>query len=300
MMNNNELIRQGKGLFLKTMGKKKIYDFSENSNILGHSYKKMTTQVKNYISSSWNISQFTIYHRRIKKLFETLFSDRYQLFTTFSLEEFTARLICHVNSSDSTIRPEGKRYQLWFQNKFNTSVPIDKKNDIIIYDMAENYLLNNKMINPVNKKNKLSVLNYYWYPEIILPAFEADIIILPQIFCGNFHYVNILINKSMTDDFSCCVNPLEAVPSLYIASSLQQYYQIKKAKSALPVITHKNIIQKKRLFTFKNPEQKSREDLINHFKEKNVLFNISPPFYQYLPIILENQEIKKIERILND
>ena len=193
-MDNKYPFKKGKGIFVYDIHSNRYYDFENNLNILGHSNKKLTATVKNHISSSWNLFGDTIYHRKIKQLHNRNFPN-YYLTNTFSLIEFFNNLLNFANSKSFKIVSTGDRFNLWIQEYCNYK-NIGTKNSakIIIHDMAEKFLKTGEDYANLLKnirKEKITILNYYWFPYLEIDTCNADIIILPQIYNGNFKYLNI-------------------------------------------------------------------------------------------------------------
>ncbi len=303
-MNKKYSIKKGKGAFLYDIKGGRFYDFQKNSNILGHSYKKLTTIVKNNISSKWNISEDTVSHKRMRKLFEDLFTSNYYLTSVSSLSEFIFRLNNYALYNSFNLNISGERFNLWFSENCNliSNDKKDSKKNIIIYDMAEFFLQSegnfNEFIKIVKKikKEEITILNYFWYPYLNIDTCNADIVILPEIYSGNFNYINVLINKKSIDKYKQLTTQLENIPALYLASSLKMFYLIKNIDTSISVnLNRDNIIQAGRLFSYKELNAYNKE--IDKYADKNIVLSKKPPFYNYLPLILEEYQIKYLTKI---
>ena len=303
-MSKKYSIKKAKGTFIYDIHGGRFYDLQKNSNILGHSYKKLTTIVKNNISSKWNISDGTFYHIRMKKLFEKLFSSNYFLRTSSSLIEFILRLNNYCVDNLYNINFFGERFNLWIKEK-NNIFNIERKKtqkDIIIYDMAEIFLRAKGDIQKFNdfikklKKEEITVFNYFWYPYLDLNINNADIIILPEIYSGNFCYLNVLINKKISkyNQFS---NELESIPSLYISSSLKMFYLIKRIEKEKEIkLKWNNFIQAGRLFSYNDIY--NNDKIVDKYFKNNIILSKKPPFYNYLPLNLEDYQIKYLNKVV--
>lgn len=297
-------IKKGKDIFLYDIKSNRYYDLQRNSNIIGHSNKKLTTIVKNNISSRWNITGDTIYHRRLRSLFNRIFSANYFLTSSFCLIEIILRLHNYSINNSYNLYINGDRFNLWFNEKFNnikTKIKNEFKN-IIIYDMAEIFLSSNGDFNRFEedvgklKKGDITVYNYYWYPYPDIITNSADLIILPEIYSGNFNYLNILINKSIINEQKLFSNELEDIPSLYISSSLKMYHIIKGfQKNNYINLKWDNIIQAGRIFTSDNLNE--YKNITERYLEKNIILSKDPPYYNYLPIDLEEYQIKYLRAV---
>ncbi|OHD19748.1 MAG: hypothetical protein A2086_11420 [Spirochaetes bacterium GWD1_27_9] len=294
--------RKAKDSFLYNIKSEKYYDFRHNTNIIGHSHKKLTNLVKDSISSAWNLQIDSIYHRRFMKFMETNFSDKYHIKFSFSLQEFFLKLFNKFNNSKIDII--GERFKKYISYN-EISINNDNNNDynIKIYDFAEIYLNFGGNKEKINKyvegidKNNLAVFNYFWYPSFEININKADIVILPEIYCGNFKYVIILISKELNEFANFC-EEIHSVPSLYLSSSLKNYYVAKSLEENNIKIENNDFIFADRIFSYKNISQ--IDNLYNKFLEKNILLNNIPPFYSYLPINLEEYQRKYVLRAFND
>ncbi len=291
-----DIIKKGKGVFLHSILNNRYYDLKNNSNILGHSYKKLTTEVKNYISNSWNLNSNTIHHKRLLGFIQKNFGENYSLKSNFSLLEFFSRFMLYLMNKSLNIEVIGKRFNLWFENYFVYKNNMMKKNKIQIIDMAEFFLNSQGKDNKIKKKNnELLILNYYWYPEIDVNTMNADLIILPEIYNGNFNYVLLLINKEsliMKDSLSYS-QEIFSIPSLYVASSLKMFHLIKKfSETKIFKINWEGFVQYDRLFSCINFDLNNIKKNSDTFYSKKILLNDNPPFYNYLPLNLEDYQIK--------
>jgi hypothetical protein len=298
------ILRKAKGAYVKDIKHNLFYEFDKNINILGHSHKKLTTIAKNNISSSWNLTGNTIYHARIRKLFSRLFPGQYNIYSSFSLEEIFLKLYIYSEKNSCSLELFYDNFCSWLTKKCG----LDLKNKssgkkIIVYDMAQIFLDAKGDMENFNqavsglKKGNITVFNYFWFPYPEISSDNADMIILPEIFSGNFKYVNMLIDKKLEKDLNL-FHAIEEVPSLYISSSLKAYYIIKSITEGLTArLDWKNFIQAKRLFVYEHPEEPSYREVMEKFKGEKIFLNQDPPYYNYLPINLLEHQKKKLSRI---
>jgi len=297
---NKNLFKKAKGPFLISSADEKFYNLSTNSNILGYSYKKLTSIVKNNISTSWNINAETIYHARLKKLFEKIFTKDYYAVCCPSLEDFFYRSAAFHSENFINFKISGTSFQKWFDSNVFIKNNSNADQLIDLIDMTELYLQyngNNSGIEiAVNKINngKYKILNYFWYPVTDIKLYNSDIIILPEIYSGNFNFIFILIKKDsvLYKNLNTYLSDINTLSSLYISSSLTNYYLIKKNENKkILKLNWNGIKQVNRLFT--------AEDLSDYkkYKKKYILLNENPPYYNYLPIILEEYQYKYLKRI---
>lgn len=279
------VIKKAKAVYIFYLNdKNKYFDLTSNSNILGHSFKRVTTHVKNDISNRWRIKGESIYHKRMAKLFFNLYGSQYKWMIDFSFKDIFFRLGNYFN-----IKIEGNNLLRWFNDNLNLPEKKGQK-DLIIFDMAYYYLYDYK----IEKSKELSILNYYHYPYLEIETLDSDLIILPEIFSGNFSYVNILVKRG--SEFENIFDRPEEIESLIISSSLKNYYLIKKYSTTniIENILNKDMFfQRGRIFVLKNFNDKN----IEYLKSKRIIINKNPPFYNYIPIILEEHEIKYLKSI---
>ncbi|HPO49543.1 MAG TPA: hypothetical protein PLO89_04380 [Spirochaetota bacterium] len=289
-------IKKAKNNYVYDIKGGKSLDFSRNTNISGYSNKKITTPVKNALSSSWNVTGNTLYHKRFKNLIKSRFGSDYILLSSQSRNEFFI-LLSHFYK-DLAISFVGKRIKAYFENK---KLPLnfskESKKNIFVYDMAEFYLENAKID---IDRDSLNVVDYFFYPEFNIETYGADIIILPEIYSGNFNYINILVKKNLTgaNYFS---NPFENIPALYVVSSLKSYFIAMNIFNnnafKLPVIKNDFFLQRGRIFSPKSVDNYS--EAMKNIKSDDIILNEEPPFYNYFSLTLEDYQIKKIGKIFN-
>ncbi len=305
-------IRKAKNSYLYDIKQSKYFDFRFNSNIIGYSNKKLTTTVKNSISSSWDIKLDSTYHRRFKTFIRKRFGDRFVLRCANSLVEFFLLLINHYKGYLFNIFDD--QFDSYIKN-YNISLDrenLDSENGknslkgISIYDIAHYYLHDKDIKNSIDndatkfKDKNIKIFNYYHYPKSEMGRDLADIVILPEIYSGNFNYVNILVDKDL-EGYQLFTNPIESLPSLYLQSSIKNIFVIEKLlksnRFTFPELNEEIFIHKERLFTFRDSsdiDAKSQK-LVN----KNIILNTKVPYYNYFPITLLDYQIKQLRRIFN-
>jgi hypothetical protein len=294
-------IKKAKNAYVYDSHSVKYFDFRDNSNIIGFSHKSLTTIVKNKLSNSWNITLKTIHHQRMTNLYKNMIGTDYILSASNSLEEFIARLM--LNSRDSySIEITGKNFDSWlrFKNIFPVSSTVKKK--ISLFDVNELFLESggntDTFKNKINslKTGNILILNYYWFPLTEVAAGSADIIILPKIFCGNFNYAGILMKKGL-QEFTGLTQSICDIPSLYISSSLKNYYLIREMQEKYDgfKLNWEGFIQAQRLFI--PADTGHAKKLSEILSGEKIIINENPPYYDYLPIILEDYQKKFLEKI---
>lgn len=288
--------KKGKGPFLYTTESQKYYDLRQNSNILGHSLKSITTEVKNFLSSCWNLHGIeTTAHYRLEKELNRIFPDNYSIRASSSIEEFLARLFLNFSGEKQII---GEGFKDWLKERripYNSA--IKGKRTLSIHDMAD-YYLSGRTSPPVNSEFSLNLLNYYWYPEQAIEFDNsADAVILPEIYCGNFKFIIILVKKDCKELLEASDN-LESIQSLQVNSALKQYYTIKKAKKGVyPEEVREELEIKGRIITFKGPVDRTKADEITaRYAKRGLLLNSEAPYYSYLPQNLTENQYNFIKR----
>lgn len=301
MSNDYGIIKKAKGAYLHFLNDEKYLDLRFNSNIIGYSDKRLTTAVKNSISSNWNIKGNTIYHRRFLKLIDTIFGNEYELFFSFSLTELFFKLLNFFTRNNITFQIYGNGFSDWLRNNFFEYKIDNFKKIFHIFDMADLYLEksgNSLLLKEVIDSFDCKILNYFWYPDIDIKTLSADIVILPELYSGNFEFVVLLVRRESI--FSnlpfLAFNKLYEVPSLYLASALKNYYLIKRSNLlGLPKINWIDFVQVNRIVRYNKKEKYS--DVVREFFKKKIILNENAPYYNYLPIIKDDRKILSFLRL---
>jgi len=296
-------IKKAKNCFLHDITNKKFFDLSNIDNIIGYSNKKLTHSVKNGISAAWNIEKNSIYHQRFESFIKKEFGKDYIPLFFNSIRELFLYLKLIFE----------KEYSIIVENNFKTllesyNIIFDKnhndnnKTSINIIDCAYDLLMEKiPLENGYIAKNN-TVLNYYYYPSTTFVVDNSIFAILPKIFSGNFNYIAVIIKSDSPffdklKDISC------DIPSLYLLSSLKNIFVIRQQEKLnigrIPILKSDKILQKGRLFLF-NCENIELEKLHNYLYEKNILINTKPPYYNYLPLCLNEHQKRYIENIFLD
>jgi hypothetical protein len=289
-------LKKAKENFIYDIHSNKFYDFRSNTNIAGFSHKRLTTFVKDNVSSAWNIKDNSIHHNRFKKQIEQLFGENFILKSSHSIEEFFSRLILTNPDIDFT----GKNQTQWLKEKHIITENNSNSKKIFVIDMAELFLESGENIEMFNeniskiKHDGIVIFNYFWFPLLEISTTGADIIILPELYSGNFGFVNVLVKENNYN----FLNEFENIPSLFASSALKNYFVIKSCTGSPEGrfnLLNKNFKVSGRIFI---PENLAEiENLTKIFEEKNILINNKPPFYNYLPINLEEYQIKYLKKV---
>jgi len=238
-----------------------------------------------------------------KKLIENLCGNDYLLASSFSLMEFFSRFSAYAENMQIKLNAAGSNFKKWFDKNIiiNEVKKFNKEADIL--DMAGFYIESGGNTSKIKEKIKTSgeyrILNYFWYPELTFDAFNSDIIILPEIYSGNFKYINILIKKKsrLFNDREIMLNSAESIPSLYISASLKNYFLIKNNENHQTVkLGWKNFTQVNRIFVY-NKTDEGYMEIINFYKKNRILLNENAPYYNFLPIILDDNQKNYLSRI---
>jgi hypothetical protein len=300
---DNFTVRKGKNVFIKDLRQNQYYELDKNANIAGHSNKNLTAAVKNNISSSWNLYGNTIYHKRFKNLLLRLFSDNYEFQAGFCLEDILLRINNFAINSSYSIEFYYENFNSWLIKKANFNNEKKHEKKIKIYDMAYLYLKTGGIAEEFKKlagnlnKGDITVYNYFWHPDTEIITDNADLVILPEIFSGGFKYVNLLINKKAGINLKLFFE-IGEIPSLYLASSMKLFYLIKRMQNReIPSLGWKDFYYAKRIFCHKNPGSEDYKKTAEKIFENQVIINCDPPYYNYLPLILTESQIKYLKRI---
>ncbi len=288
-------IKRAKECFFRDTTNKKFFDFSSIDNIIGYSNKKLTHVVKNGLSSAWNIENNSIYHGRFESFIKKEFGREYvPLFFNSIYELFLYIKI--VFEKDYRININSDMFNLFLEE---SGIVFDKdinKPQIEIIDYAYNTLFEKEIIAKEN-----SILNYYLYPSTAIDIKGSLFTILPKIFSGNFSYVTLII-KQDSPIFDKLKKLSKEIPSLYLISSLKNIFLVReqeKLKKEVLSLESSKIIQKGRLFIFKDSE-KENNNLSDHLYEKGILINKKAPYYNYLPFLLNEHQEKHIKKVLDN
>ncbi|MCG8569489.1 MAG: hypothetical protein MJB14_05065, partial [Spirochaetes bacterium] len=237
-------------------------------------------------------------HIRYEKLLKQLFGEQYQISYCFSLKDFFYRLFAYHSQSPII---NGLRQKLWFQQNLQ-KIQTKKKSVIQIDDMTEAFLKSDSHVEDFHyepqKKEKVFAVNYYWFPYVeINPPAAADLILLPELYNGNFSFVTLLIHQK-SGNLAELFETSQSIPALYLASALKMYYFIKKIPLLNMDWKWQDFQIKNRIFSFKDI---GSDDNVNKvcqkYWEKGIILNSKPPFYQYLPQTLAENELRFLRRL---
>ena len=78
---------------------------------------------------------------------------------------------------------------------------------------------------------------------------------------------------------------------------MKQYHIIKRTIPSLLKLEWNDVIQSGRIFAFKNTKENYINDMVNKYNEKNILLNNRPPYYNYLPLVLEDFQVKYLSKV---
>ena len=295
-------IKKAKNAFVYDKDSNKYYDLRCNSNILGYGHKLLTSYTKNMLSSSWNIKMNTRHHDRMTGLYKRVFGEGRHIRTSNSLEEFFCRLFLSAAGKYRVI-VTGKRFEKWLGMKNIKPIDGEAEKNIKIIDANEIFLSCNgdnerfkyEIRSMTENNDDTVILNYYWYPYPGIETGFADVVILPEIYCGNFGYISILV-KDENDLFDEITGRLSEIDSLFISVSLKNYYLIMDAlkKNNDMKLEWKGFISAGRLLV---PENEDDIDMLSEklFEDK-IIINDKPPYYNYMPINLEDYQKKRLRK----
>ncbi len=295
--------KRAKGAFLYDIKSNRYYDFQSNSNFLGHSDKRLTTIVKNFISSAWFIKNNSVFHNRLKTLFDRNFGGQYKLFFSHSPVEFFHRFISYTTGKKFEISVNGGGFAEWLSYNGINAETAGCEPHVILHDAASVYLETGGSSDAFKSKIEnlngkcINVLNYYWFPEVDITSGNADIIVMPEFYSGNFDYVLLLVrndSKLLGDSRYFC-REIEKAPSLCIASSLKYYHEAKKIPLDTAIVGMEGFRQCGRIIAY-NGTRDYRE-IVDEFHYLNILLNPEPPYYSYTPQRLEEYQKNFIKRI---
>lgn len=295
--NNVSTVKKAKGIYLYTYDNKKIIDLSHNENIIGYSHKKITHNLKNAISNNLYSGFKTVYHNRLINIFKPYLED-YDLMYTYSVEDFLLKYLlirCKNDNKNYQYLSDSKPMTDYIaKNSFLTPVNnIDLKENLIkIEDCAYNYMSN-------KVQNDADIQNGFFYPSVKLFEIKSDIVILPSFLSGNFNFTLLLIKKSI--DFRELISSnIYTLPILYTINSVTHYHLIKKIEletQEMDFTYNDDYTGNKRIFlinNFSNPDELLKKAF--SLLKNGIFINTEPPYYNYLPLIMEEHQINYLRK----
>lgn len=282
------LFTKAKGPYTRDLSGKGYFDLRKFTNITGYADPSITRDYKDAISSIWDLDLPSIYHKRLEKILLNGSNGDFTICVFKGIEHFYLK----IAALSGGIRTQGLREKEYFLSKQITS----SEKGAVSHDMTELFLTKAEYT-PI--KSSINIMNYYYFPyaEIDYNKYVGEIIVLPGIISGNSEVVFVLIKKSFKEyiESSDELSTLRASEALL---TLKYFARIKKYshKKCFP-IKSESFISNERIFSYNNLTKENVELLYAEYFEKGIILNKYPPYYSYMPLILDDNQVKKIKRI---
>ncbi len=264
----------------------RYFDLRRADNITGHSHRKLTTQIKNAVSVHLTLDLPTIYHKRYRKIISSLAPDGlYELRFFSSPQELllkAAALFGNIEADTVNMKD------------FLAGHGIKSGNSLKLRDFTFN--------RPDEKKMTQTIAWYYNYPRLLdendIP--ETDIVVLPALYTGYTGGCAALINRSLKDLISVC-HPLEEFPAIVFATSTVFYYRAKALQEQKCFsFDNEKFLCSDRVFALKDEYRNEMQDIAAALKSSGIIINTLAPYYSYIPLTLDINEIRCIKKNLEN
>lgn len=264
----------------------RYFDLRRADNITGHSHRKLTTQIKNAVSVHLTLDLPTIYHKRYRKIISSLTPDGlYELRFFSSPQELllkAAALFGNIEADTVNMKD------------FLAGHGIKSGNGLKLRDFTFN--------RPDEKKMAQTIAWYYNYPRLLdendIP--ETDIVVLPALYTGYTGGCAALINRSLKDLISIC-HPLEEFPAIVFATSTVFYYRAKALQEQKCFsFDNEKFLCSDRVFALKDEYRNEMQDIAAALKSSGIIINTLAPYYSYIPLTLDINEIRCIKKNLEN
>lgn len=264
----------------------RYFDLRRADNITGHSHRKLTTQIKNAVSVHLTLDLPTIYHKRYRKIISSLTPDGlYELRFFSSPQELllkAAALFGNIEADTVNMKD------------FLAGHGIKSGNSLKLRDFTFN--------RPDEKKMTQTIAWYYNYPRLLdendIP--ETDIVVLPALYTGYTGGCAALINRNLKDLISIC-HPLEEFPAIVFATSAVFYYRAKALQEQKCFsFDNEKFLCSDRVFALKDEYRNEMQDIAAALKSSGIIINTLAPYYSYIPLTLDINEIRCIKKNLEN
>lgn len=264
----------------------RYFDLRRADNITGHSHRKLTTQIKNAVSVHLTLDLPTIHHKRYRKIISSLTPDGlYELRFFSSPQELllkAAALFGNIEADTVNMKD------------FLAGHGIKSGNSLKLRDFTFNC--------PDEKKMTQTIAWYYNYPRLLdendIP--ETDIVVLPALYTGYTGGCAALINRNLKDLISIC-HPLEEFPAIVFATSAVFYYRAKALQEQKCFsFDNEKFLCSDRVFALKDEYRNEMQDIAAALKSSGIIINTLAPYYSYIPLTLDINEIRCIKKNLEN
>jgi hypothetical protein len=280
------MFHKAKECYIRDKSGNRYFDLRRADNITGHSHKHLTTQIKNAVSTVLTLDLPTVYHKRYKKILQSLTCNGLYEICFFSTpQEFLLKVAALFNNIEA--------YTANMQD-FLANHGIKKGNGIKLQDFT--------MQPCTNKEMSQSIAWYYNFPRLLdesdIP--QADCVVLPALYTGYTGGCTVLINRNLKDLINIA-RPLEETAAIAFVTSTVFYYKA-KALQEQKCFTFDNdkFMFNDRVFTLKDEYQNELQDVAASLKSNGVVINTVAPYYSYIPLTLDVHEIRRIKNALEN
>lgn len=264
----------------------RYFDLRRADNITGHSHRKLTTQIKNAVSGLLTLDLPTIYHKRYRKIISSLTANGLYESCFFSSpqELLLKAAVLFGNIEADTVN----------MKDFLVGHGIKSESGLKLRDFTLSL--------PNEKKMNKTIVWYYNYPRLLEEADipEADIVVLPALYTGYTGGCVALINRNSKDLINIC-HPLEENPAIVFAASIAFYYRAKALQEQKCFsFENEKFLCNDRVFTLKEEYRNEMQDIAAALKSSGIVINTLAPYYSYIPLTLDINEIRCIKKNLEN
>lgn len=264
----------------------RYFDLRRADNVTGHSHRKLTTQIKNAVSTHLTLDLPTIYHRRYRKIISSLTSDGlYEIYFFSSPQELLLKAaVLFGNIEADTVN----------MKDFLAGHGVKSGNGLKLRDFTLN--------RPNEKRMTQTIVWYYNYPRLLSESDipNADIVVLPALYAGYTGGCAALINRNAKELINIC-QPLEKFPAIVFVTSTVFYYRSKALQEQNCFsFNNEKFLCNDRVFTLKDEYRHEMQDIVAALKSSGILINTLAPYYNYIPLTLDVHEIRHIKKNLEN
>ena len=278
------MFHKAKECYVRDKFGNRYFDLRRADNITGHSHQKLTTQIKNAVSTLLTLDLPTVYHKRYRKIISELTTNGlYELCFFSSTQEFLLK----VAALYGNIEPDNVGMK-----DFMTNHGIKTGDGIKLYDFT--------IKSPIDIQKAGSIAWYYNFPRLLdennIP--QTDCIVLPALYTGYTNTCAVLVNRNLKDLINIC-RPLEEVPAIVFVTAITFYYKAKALQGQKCFsFNNEKFLCNDRVFVLKDEYQNEVQDIAASLKSDGIIINTQAPYYNYIPLTLDIHEIRRIKNIL--
>lgn len=277
---------KAKECYVRDKSGNRYFDLRRADNITGHSHRKLTTQIKNAVSVLLTLDLPTIYHKRYRKIISSLAVDGFYELRFFSSPQElllkTAAVFGGIEADTVNMKD------------FLAGHGINAGNGLKLRDFTLN--------RSDEKKMNKTIAWFYNYPRLLeegdIP--ETDIVVLPALYTGYTGGCAALINRNLKELTRICL-PIEEFPAIVFASSTAFYFRAKALREQKCFsFDNEKFSCNDRVFTLKDEYRNEMQDVAATLKSSGIIINTLAPYYSYIPLTLDVNEIRHIKKNLEN